>query len=100
MSVHGYTDDEFEHDPNVTLISKLDVIHPLHLYPNDSSTLIVVSIKRSNTDEVLGLDDSYMQLRSNILAKEPLPDAKGPYALISSKESLRAVVIGSGAGTS
>ncbi|GKD67853.1 ribonuclease H-like domain-containing protein, partial [Tanacetum coccineum] len=50
MSLHGFTNDEFEHDPNVTLISKLDVSHTLHLHPNDSSTLTVVSIKLKGTE--------------------------------------------------
>ncbi|GKF93766.1 hypothetical protein Tco_0283466, partial [Tanacetum coccineum] len=48
---------------------------------------------------LMGLDDSYMQLRSNNVAREPLPDAKGAF-LISSEESHRAVVTGSGAGPS
>ncbi|GJV61725.1 ribonuclease H-like domain-containing protein [Tanacetum coccineum] len=43
---------------------------------------------------LMGLDDSYMQLRSNILSRDPLPDAKGAYVLISSEESHIAVVIG------
>ncbi|GKD21414.1 ribonuclease H-like domain-containing protein [Tanacetum coccineum] len=162
--------------------SKLDVSHPLHLYPNDSATLNVVSIKRSNTDEVLtfefwnelketfdrvdrsatfilhqkinslsqngapiddyfnklstlwkqfdalvklprctchavedfkkhnqlmklmkflmSLDDSNMQLRSNILSRELLLDAKGTYVIIFNEESYKAVVTDSGAGTS
>ncbi|GJY25623.1 hypothetical protein Tco_0400349 [Tanacetum coccineum] len=47
MSLHGFTDDEFENSvhsdtDNVTLISKLDVRHPLRLHLNDSSTLTVV----------------------------------------------------------
>ena len=29
----------------VTLISKLDLSHPLHLHPNDSASLTVISIK-------------------------------------------------------
>ncbi|GJS51998.1 putative RNA-directed DNA polymerase [Tanacetum coccineum] len=246
MSVHGYTDDEYEYESdgdNVTLISKLDVSSPLHLHPNDSATLTVVSVKlkgtenyqvwscamllalegknktgfidgscrRSNTDEILGkqwdrvnvvvlgwilnsiseelflgqifskrakhvcdelkdtydkvdssvtfnlhhkinslsqngssdyyhklnalwkqfdalvqlprctchaaedfkkhnslmkliqflmgLDDSYMQIRSNILSRDPLPDVRGAYAIISSEESHR-VVSSSGVGTS
>ncbi|GJX68495.1 putative RNA-directed DNA polymerase [Tanacetum coccineum] len=49
---------------------------------------------------LMGLDDSYMQLRSNILSRDPLPDAKGAYVLISSEESHIAVVTGSGAGPS
>ncbi|GJY57168.1 ribonuclease H-like domain-containing protein [Tanacetum coccineum] len=193
-SVHN-SDDEADPNNAVTLISKLDLSHPLHLHPNDSSTWTIVSIKlkgtenynvwscamllalkgrnkigfiddtcrRSYTDEVLvwdelnetfdrvdgsvtfnlhhkinsltqngssvaeyftklstlwkqfdaliklprctchaaddfkrhnqlmklmqflmGLDDSYMQIRSNILSRDPLPDAKGAYVLISS----------------
>ncbi|GJR00287.1 ribonuclease H-like domain-containing protein [Tanacetum coccineum] len=44
---------------------------------------------------LMGLDDSYMQIRSNILPIELLPDAKGAYALISSDESYIAIVTGS-----
>ncbi|GKD92625.1 ribonuclease H-like domain-containing protein, partial [Tanacetum coccineum] len=183
-------------DPGpVTLISKLDISDPLHLHPNDTTALIVVSIKlkgtqnyqvwscamllalegknktgfidgtckRSITDEVLelketydivdgsimfglhhqintlkqngssivdyyhklnalwkqfdamielpkcvcnayegfkkhnqlmklmqflmGLDDSYMQIRSYVLSREVLPDVRSAYATISSEES-------------
>ncbi|GJY04681.1 ribonuclease H-like domain-containing protein, partial [Tanacetum coccineum] len=83
------------------------------------------SYERSNTDEVLGsqwdrvnvvvmgwilnsiseelflvlngIRCFYMQLRSNILSRDPLPDAKGAYVLISSEESCRAVVTSLGA---
>ena len=50
MSLHGYTDDEFEADEPVTLISKLDISNPLHLHPNDSATLTVVSIKLKGSE--------------------------------------------------
>ncbi|GJZ28492.1 ribonuclease H-like domain-containing protein [Tanacetum coccineum] len=146
MDVHSYTDNEYEHDDQVTLISKLDVSNPLHLHPNDSAALTVISVKlkgtenyqvwscamllalegknitgfidgsckRSNTDKVLGrqwdrlmklmqflmgLDDSYMQIRSNILSREPLHDVRNAYAIISSEESRR-VVSSYGSGTS
>ncbi|GJT15696.1 ribonuclease H-like domain-containing protein [Tanacetum coccineum] len=49
---------------------------------------------------LMGLDHSYMQLRSNILSRDPLSDAKGAYVLISSEESHRAVVTSSRAGPS
>ncbi|GKA60331.1 ribonuclease H-like domain-containing protein [Tanacetum coccineum] len=201
-SKHG---DDYIEDPDpVTLISKLDISDPLHLHPNDSTALTVISIKlkgtknyqvwscamllaleginitvfidgsckRSYTDEVLGrqakyvweelketydkvdgsrmfglhhqihtvkqngssiadyyhklnaqwkqfdamvelpkcicndsesfkkhnqlmklmqflmgLDDSYMQIRSSILSREVLPDVRSAYATISSEES-------------
>ncbi|GKC45249.1 ribonuclease H-like domain-containing protein [Tanacetum coccineum] len=35
---------------------------------------------------LMGLDDSYMQIRSSILSKETLPDVKSAYATISSKD--------------
>ncbi|GKC63622.1 ribonuclease H-like domain-containing protein [Tanacetum coccineum] len=208
MSVHNYvhntphnfvhntphnSDDEDIHDPAVTLISKLNLSHPLHLHPNDFVALTVVSVKlkgienyqvwscvmllaikgknktgfidgscrRSNTDEVLGrqwdrvnavvlglhhkintlsqngsfiadyyhklnalwkqfdalielprctchaddfmkhnqlmklmqflmgLDDSYMQIRSSIHSRETLPNVRSAYAIISSEESHR-----------
>ncbi|GKF67525.1 ribonuclease H-like domain-containing protein, partial [Tanacetum coccineum] len=50
MSVHGYTDDEFEANPNITLISKFDVSNHLHLHPNDSIALTVVSVKLKGTE--------------------------------------------------
>ncbi|GJR37554.1 ribonuclease H-like domain-containing protein [Tanacetum coccineum] len=51
MSIHGYSDDEFiNDDENVTLISKLDVSNPLHLHPNDSTTLTIISVKLKGTE--------------------------------------------------
>ncbi|GJV23822.1 ribonuclease H-like domain-containing protein [Tanacetum coccineum] len=150
-SVHNTphnSDDEADPNFAVTLISKLELSHHLHLHPNDSTTLTIVSIKlkgienynvwscamllalegRNKTSFIdntcrrctchaaedfkkhnqlmklmqflMGLDDSYMQLRSNILSRDHLPDAKGAYVLISSEESHRAVVTGLGVGSS
>ncbi|GJV33268.1 ribonuclease H-like domain-containing protein [Tanacetum coccineum] len=48
---------------------------------------------------LMGLDDSYMQIRSSILSRETLPDVRSAYATISSEESHR-VVVGSIAGSS
>ncbi|GJV40276.1 ribonuclease H-like domain-containing protein [Tanacetum coccineum] len=122
--------DDDIHD-SVTRISKLDISDPLHLHPNDTTALTVVSIKlkgtenyqvwscamllalegnnkigfidgsckRSNTNDVLGLDDSYMQIKSSILSRETLPDVRSVYATISSEESHR-VAIGSIFGSS
>ncbi|GKE32197.1 ribonuclease H-like domain-containing protein, partial [Tanacetum coccineum] len=53
MSLYGYSDGEFDDGSdvdNVTLISKLDVSHPLHLHPNDSVALTVVSAKLKGTE--------------------------------------------------
>ncbi|GJS09276.1 ribonuclease H-like domain-containing protein [Tanacetum coccineum] len=180
--VNSDHDDDIQDPDPVTRISKLDISDPLHLHPNDSIDLTVVSIKlkrtknyqvwscammlalegknksgfidgsckRSNTDEVLGkqssiadyyhklnalwkqydamielpkcvcnasecfkkhnqllklmqflmgLDDSYMQIRSSILSREVLPDVRSACATISSKESHR-VAVGSIAGSS
>nr|GEY04994.1 ribonuclease H-like domain-containing protein [Tanacetum cinerariifolium] len=47
---------------------------------------------------LMGLDDSYMQIRSSILFREVLPDVRSAYATISSEESHR-VVVGSIAGS-
>ncbi|GJW51394.1 hypothetical protein Tco_0092745, partial [Tanacetum coccineum] len=48
---------------------------------------------------LMGLDDSYMQIRSFILSREVLPDVRSAYATISSEESHR-VAVGSVAGSS
>ncbi|GJR28915.1 ribonuclease H-like domain-containing protein [Tanacetum coccineum] len=52
MSLYGYTDDEFDvgDDNKVTLISSLDVSNHLHLHPNDSVALTVVSMKLKRTE--------------------------------------------------
>ncbi|GKA57907.1 ribonuclease H-like domain-containing protein [Tanacetum coccineum] len=56
MSVHNYVHisdngDDYIEDPDpVTLISKLDISHPLHLHPNDTTNLTVVSIKLKGTE--------------------------------------------------
>ncbi|GJU31336.1 putative reverse transcriptase domain-containing protein [Tanacetum coccineum] len=92
MSVHGYTHDEFAADDPVTLISKLDVSDPLHFHLNDSVALTIVSLKQKRTENyqfLMGLDDSYMQIRSSILSREALPDVRSAYATISSEESHR-----------
>ncbi|GJS47592.1 ribonuclease H-like domain-containing protein [Tanacetum coccineum] len=47
---------------------------------------------------LMGLDDSYMQIRSSILSREILPDVRSAYATVSSEESHR-VVVGSIAGS-
>ncbi|GJS93013.1 ribonuclease H-like domain-containing protein [Tanacetum coccineum] len=48
---------------------------------------------------LMGLDDSYMQIRSSFLSRETLPDVRSAYATISSEESHR-VAVGSIAGSS
>ncbi|GKD18975.1 ribonuclease H-like domain-containing protein, partial [Tanacetum coccineum] len=52
MSLHGYSNREYDvgDENNVTLISKLDVSHPLHLHPNDFVALTVVSVKLKGTE--------------------------------------------------
>ncbi|GJZ34215.1 putative RNA-directed DNA polymerase [Tanacetum coccineum] len=40
---------------------------------------------------LMGLDDSYMAISSNILSRDPLPDVRGAYAIISSEKSHRVV---------
>ncbi|GJW43582.1 ribonuclease H-like domain-containing protein [Tanacetum coccineum] len=51
MSLHGYSDHEYEADDDQpTLISNLDLSSPLHLHPNDFATLTVVSVKLKGTE--------------------------------------------------
>ncbi|GJZ91355.1 hypothetical protein Tco_0663282 [Tanacetum coccineum] len=45
---------------------------------------------------LMGLDDSYMQIRSSILSTEVFPDVRSAYATISSKESHRVASDGIG----
>ncbi|GJR47960.1 ribonuclease H-like domain-containing protein [Tanacetum coccineum] len=84
MSLHGYSDGKYDDggdDDNVTLISKLDVSHPLHLHPNDYVALTVVSVKLKGTGNY--------QVWSSILSRETLLDVRSAYAIISSEESYR-----------
>ncbi|GJZ19804.1 ribonuclease H-like domain-containing protein [Tanacetum coccineum] len=49
--VNSDHDDEYVQDPDpVTRISKLDISDPLHLHPNDTIALTVVSIKLKGTE--------------------------------------------------
>nr|GEW30327.1 ribonuclease H-like domain-containing protein [Tanacetum cinerariifolium] len=48
---------------------------------------------------LMGLDDSYMQIRSSILSREVLPDVRSAYATIFSEES-HIVVVGNIVGSS
>ncbi|GJV19344.1 hypothetical protein Tco_1368364 [Tanacetum coccineum] len=66
---------------------------PVAEYINKLKALVETTLMPASI--FLGLDNSYMQLRSNILSRDPLHDAKGAYVLISSEESHRAVVTGS-----
>ncbi|GJS35846.1 ribonuclease H-like domain-containing protein [Tanacetum coccineum] len=57
MSVHNSkhnTPNNYDHDDDihdsVTRISKLDISDPLHLHPNDTTALTVVSIKLKGTE--------------------------------------------------
>ncbi|GJS34218.1 ribonuclease H-like domain-containing protein [Tanacetum coccineum] len=163
MSLHSYSDHEYEADDDLpTLISKLDLSSPLHLHPNDSATLTIVSLKVKGTENyqvwsyvmllplegknktglligliedlklirsnalwkqfdalvqlprctchatedfkkhnqlmklmqfLMLLDDCYMQIRSNILSRDELPDVRSAYAIISSEESYRVVLV-------
>ncbi|GJW11242.1 ribonuclease H-like domain-containing protein [Tanacetum coccineum] len=128
--VNSDHDDDDVQDPDlVTRISKLDISNPLHLHPNDTTALTVVSIKLKGTKNYqvwscamllalegknkIGfidgtckrsntdeiLDDSYMQIRSSILSREVLPNVRSAYATISSEESYR-VAAGSIVGSS
>nr|GFA81782.1 ribonuclease H-like domain-containing protein [Tanacetum cinerariifolium] len=47
------------------------------------------SSSSSDNEFLMGLDDSYMQIKSSILSGEVLPDVRSAYATISSKESHR-----------
>ncbi|GJT80368.1 hypothetical protein Tco_1054710 [Tanacetum coccineum] len=78
--------DDDVHDP-VTRISKFDISDPLHLHPNNTTALTVVSIKLKGTENY--------QL---YLSRETWPDVRSAYATISSKESHR-VAVGSGFST-
>ncbi|GJT30101.1 ribonuclease H-like domain-containing protein [Tanacetum coccineum] len=46
-------------------------------------------LKEDDVLFLMGLDDSYMQIRSSILSREVLPDVRSAYATISRKESQR-----------
>ncbi|GJT70009.1 ribonuclease H-like domain-containing protein [Tanacetum coccineum] len=50
MFVYGYSDDEYEPDDQVILISRLDVSNPLHLHSNDSIAPTVISMKLKGTE--------------------------------------------------
>nr|GEU28894.1 putative zinc finger A20 and AN1 domain-containing stress-associated protein 8 [Tanacetum cinerariifolium] len=118
MSLHGYSDgDEYDNKSdvdNVTLIYKLDVNNPLNLHPNDFYHMFNALWKQFNAlielprctchaaDDfkkhnqlmklmqfIMGLDDTYMQIRSSILSRETLFDVRSAYAIIYSEESYR-----------
>ncbi|GJR90040.1 ribonuclease H-like domain-containing protein [Tanacetum coccineum] len=122
MSVHNSEHNSPNNSDSVTRISKLDISDPLHLHPNDTTDCsYFVSIKKlkkqydamiglpkcvCNASKgfkkhnqllklmqfLMGLDDSYMQIRSSILSRETLPDVRSAYATISSEESHRVAV--------
>ncbi|GJS98375.1 ribonuclease H-like domain-containing protein [Tanacetum coccineum] len=48
--VHNYDGGDYYIDDPVTLISRLDISDPMHLHPNDSIALTIVSIKLKGTE--------------------------------------------------
>ncbi|GJZ45182.1 hypothetical protein Tco_0592778 [Tanacetum coccineum] len=108
--------DDDIHD-SVIKISKLDISDPLHLHPNDTTALTIVSIKLKGTENYQNgssIADYYHKL--NALWKqydamielpkcvcnaseETLPDVRSAYATISSEDSHR-VAVGSIASSS
>ncbi|GKE47228.1 hypothetical protein Tco_1478486, partial [Tanacetum coccineum] len=48
---------------------------------------------------LMGLDDTYMQIKNSILSREDLPDVRNAYAIISIEESYM-IATGSVSGTS
>ncbi|GKD29256.1 hypothetical protein Tco_1240034, partial [Tanacetum coccineum] len=50
MSIHNYENIDDDVADSVTLISKLDISDPLHLHPNDTTALTIVSIKLKGTE--------------------------------------------------
>ncbi|GJT43031.1 ribonuclease H-like domain-containing protein [Tanacetum coccineum] len=48
--IHNYDDDDDYVEDHITLICRLDISDPLHLHPNDSIALTVVSIKLKGTE--------------------------------------------------
>ncbi|GKA42206.1 ribonuclease H-like domain-containing protein, partial [Tanacetum coccineum] len=50
MSIHNSENSNDDVADSVTLISKLDISDPLHLHPNDTTALTVVSIKLKGTE--------------------------------------------------
>ncbi|GJS39350.1 ribonuclease H-like domain-containing protein [Tanacetum coccineum] len=47
---------------------------------------------------LMGLNDVYQNIRSNILARDPIPDVKEAFNVVSKKESHRGLHAGSGSG--
>ncbi|GJX35991.1 ribonuclease H-like domain-containing protein [Tanacetum coccineum] len=131
MSVHNslhntlvnseHSDDYIQYPDPITKISKLDVSDPLHLHPNDTTALIVVSIKLKGTENyqvwscvmllafegknkiilLMEYVKGLIQMRYLVNSRigEVLPNVKSAYATISSEEFHR-VAAGSIAGSS
>nr|GEV28465.1 ribonuclease H-like domain-containing protein [Tanacetum cinerariifolium] len=86
-------DDEGDEDEEGEGASKYDAMIELPKYVCNASE----GFKKHNQllklmQFLMGLDDSYLQIRSTILSREVLPDVRSAYATISSEESHRVAV--------
>ncbi|XP_076951542.1 uncharacterized protein LOC143624935 [Bidens hawaiensis] len=100
--------DDSSSDVNTeTLIAKLDISNPLYLHASNSNTLTANAMKlalqvkntigfvtgtceRPTDDEFLmGVDDFYQPVRTNLLTREPLPSIKTAFSIVSWEESHR-----------
>ncbi|GJR58985.1 probable beta-D-xylosidase 6 [Tanacetum coccineum] len=60
-------------------------------YPGEAGGTALAEVIFGDHNPEKGLDDCYMQIRSNILSRDTLPDVRSAYAIISSEESHRVV---------
>ncbi|GJY85713.1 hypothetical protein Tco_0499739 [Tanacetum coccineum] len=71
--------------------------HKIHTMKQNGSTLadyyhnLNALWKQFDCLFLMGLDDSYMSIRSSTLSRDPLPDVRNAYATISSEESHRVI---------
>ncbi|GJU34350.1 hypothetical protein Tco_1182704 [Tanacetum coccineum] len=81
------------------LISSLDAGNPLFLYANDHSNLSIVGFKLTSVGLALQWERCNAIVlgwirRSNLLAREPLPDVKDAFVVVSREESYRGLAPG------
>nr|GEV34384.1 hypothetical protein [Tanacetum cinerariifolium] len=95
----------------VDSINNLDAGNPLHVQNSDNSNSVIIPFKLLGTENyrickelglhqqlmklmqfLMGLNDCYQPVRSSLLIRDPLPEVKDAYNVISREESHRGVL--------
>ncbi|XP_071713700.1 uncharacterized protein [Rutidosis leptorrhynchoides] len=95
------SDDSYVSSASITKISSLEFNNPLYLHPSDTSGASLITQKLKGTENynflklmqfLMGLDDVYVPIRSQILTSDPVPTVKTAFSIISTGSHIECIL--------